>query len=366
MAEHFLGLISGTSADGIDAAVVCFEPGFKLIAAQTFPYDPDLRHRLLALMQADRINVDEFGAIDVEVGMAFGDAANALLAIANLHPSTIRAIGSHGQTIRHRPQHRFPFTLQIGDPNRIAEATGICTVADFRRRDMAAGGQGAPLVCGLHAALFACESPRAILNLGGIANLTLLAKDQPVRGFDTGPANCLLDAWAQEHLGVVHDEGGAFAASGTIIEPLLDRLLADSYFAQPAPKSTGREMFNLRWLLPKLRGTDRPADVQATLLALTASSIALALSREQPDTTEVVVCGGGVHNRALLAHTKTAVDRHFGRSIRFSNSSEHGLDPDFVEAAAFAWLARRALCREAGNCAEVTGASGPRVLGGVY
>ncbi len=364
--DLYLGLISGTSADGIDAALVRFGHCPHVIAAHTFPYDPNLRQRLLMLMVADAVSLDELGSIDVEVGRAFGEAANALLAIARVAPDEVVAIGSHGQTIRHRPQRPFPFTMQIGDPNQIAEIAGIRTVADFRRRDMAAGGQGAPLVCALHADVFAGNAPRAVLNLGGIANFTLLAPDRPVRGFDTGPANCLLDAWAQEHTGQSRDEGGAFAASGQVIEPLLTRLLAEPYFGQPAPKSTGREQFNLRWLLPKLRGTDQPNDVQATLLALSAQSIAKALAREQPDTVDVIACGGGVHNAHLLDAVRIALERDLGRSVPVSTTADHGIDPDFVEAVAFAWLARRTLRGEPGNCPEVTGAMGPRILGAVF
>jgi anhydro-N-acetylmuramic acid kinase len=365
----FLGLISGTSADGIDAALLRFDPVPTLLAARTFAYPEDLRTRLLALMHADSLPIDAFGELDAEVGEAFAAAAMALLANAGVAASTVAAIGSHGQTVRHRPFNLHPFTLQIGDPNRIAERTGIATVADFRRRDIAAGGQGAPLVCALHAALFASAGEaRAILNLGGIANLTLLQDGQPVRGFDTGPANCLLDGWAQRHLGQSHDLGGEFAASGEANSELLDELLADGYFARPLPKSTGREHFHQDWLDQRLalHAGLPPADVQATLLELSACSIAAALAQHAPDTRRVIACGGGVHNRRLMQRLSECLPAQLGEPCVLETTAAHGLDPDFVEATAFAWLARQTLAGLPGNCVEVTGACAPRVLGAVY
>ena len=369
----YLGLISGTSADGIDAALVRFDesasPQTRLVAARTYAYAPELRARLLALMHADSLPVDDFGVLDAEVGEAFAAAATRLVEEAGVDRREVRAIGSHGQTVRHRPWLTHPFTLQIGDPNRIAERTGICTVADFRRRDIAAGGQGAPLVCALHAALFAdAHEARAILNLGGIANYTLLAPGQPVRGFDTGPANCLLDAWALRHLGQPRDDGGAFAASGGVVEALLQAMLADDYFARPLPKSTGREHFHLAWLdahLARHPGL-APADVQATLLALSVRSIADALRAHAPATARVIACGGGVHNAALMDALGAELPRVLGHPCVLETTAQHGLDPDFVEATAFAWLARQTLAGLPGNCVDVTGAAGPRVLGGVY
>jgi anhydro-N-acetylmuramic acid kinase len=368
-ARLYLGLISGTSADGIDVALLRFEPAPVLLAARTFGYSADLRGRLLALMHADNLPVDAFGELDAEVGETFAAAALALLADAGVAPAAVVALGSHGQTVRHRPSNRHPFTLQIGDPNRIAERTGIATVADFRRRDIAAGGQGAPLVCALHAALFASATEaRAILNLGGIANFTLLQDGQPVRGFDTGPANCLLDGWAQRHLGTSHDRGGEFAAGGQANRELLDELLADGYFAQPLPKSTGREHFHLEWLEQRLASHSAlsPADVQATLLELSARSIADALARHAPATRRVIACGGGVHNQRLMQRLGDCLAQALDHPCGLETTAAHGLDPDFVEAAAFAWLARQTLAGLPGNCVEVTGASGQRVLGAVY
>ena len=362
----YLGLISGTSADGIDAALVRFHGDSalhaELVAARTFSYSADLRERLLALMHADSLPVDDFGALDAEVGEAFAAAATRLIEEAGVNRNEVHAIGSHGQTVRHRPWLTHPFTLQIGDPNRIAERTGICTVADFRRRDIAAGGQGAPLVCALHAALFAdATEARAILNLGGIANYTLLASGQPVRGFDTGPANGLMDAWCLRHSGQAYDTGGGFAAQGRIDEALLARLLDEPWFALPPPKSTGRDQFHLAWVESKLRGDEAPADVQATLLALSVRTIADALRAAQPHTQRVIACGGGVHNPLLMAALAAAMPGSVVES-----SAMHGLDPDFVEAMAFAWLARETLAGRPGNLPAVTGAAGPRVLGAIY
>lgn len=374
-AELFLGLISGTSADGIDVALVRFEPAPALIAARTVAYEPTLRARVLALMTAEHIRVDDYGSLDAEVGEAFADAALWLLREARVRPEQVRALGSHGQTVRHRPAIAHPFTLQIGDPNRIAERTGIRTVADFRRRDVAAGGQGAPLVCALHAALFGGAEPRAILNMGGIANYTMLEAGQPVRGFDTGPANCLLDAWAQRHLGQARDEGGQFAASGQVIEGLLRRLLQDEYFARPLPKSTGREHFHLEWLEAHLGAwragpagsvPERPQDVQATLLELSARSIVQALREHAPATRRVIACGGGVHNGALMQRLGALLPALLEHPCALDTTAAHGLDPDFVEATAFAWLARQTLEGLPGNCTDVTGARGPRVLGAVH
>jgi anhydro-N-acetylmuramic acid kinase len=365
----FLGLISGTSADGIDAALLRFDPVPTLLAACTFAFSEDLRSRLLGLMHAESLPIDAFGELDAEVGEAFAAAALALLVDAGVAPAAVVAIGSHGQTVRHRPRNAHPFTLQIGDPNRIAERTGIATVADFRRRDIAAGGQGAPLVCALHAALFASAGEaRAILNLGGIANFTLLQRGEPVRGFDTGPANCLLDGWAQQHLGKSHDPGGEFAASGQVDRKLLDELLADEYFTRPLPKSTGREHFHQGWLDQRLarHAGLAPADVQATLLELSARSIADALVRHAPETRRVIACGGGVHNSRLMQRLAACLPAQLGHACALETTAAHGLDPDFVEAAAFAWLARQTLAGLPGNCVDVTGARGPRVLGAVY
>lgn len=359
----YLGLISGTSADGIDAALVRFEPRFEMLAARTFPYPDGIRTAVLALARSEAaIGLHDFGRLDVAIGAAFADAATALLADTGFAATDVAAIGSHGQTVCHDPTGARPFTLQIGDPTVIAERAGILTVADFRRADVAAGGQGAPLLPALHAALFATpDVPRAILNLGGIANLTLLEPGRPVRGFDTGPANCLLDAWALRHLGSPCDAGGRWAAGGRVRPELLARWLADPWFPRPPPKSTGREYFNLGWVEARLAPSIPPADVQATLLALTACSIAEALHRHAPDVREVYACGGGVHNPAVMQALADALD-----PARLATTAALGLDPDFVEAVGFAWLARERLAGRPGNLPEVTGARGPRLLGAVH
>jgi anhydro-N-acetylmuramic acid kinase len=362
--ELHLGLISGTSADGIDAALVRFAGDHcTLVAGDTFRWDPALRARLVALGQgADANSLDEIGALDVQVADAFADAALQLLAKAHVAPADVRAIGSHGQTVRHRPAARHPFTWQLGDGNVIAERTRIDTVADFRRRDVAAGGQGAPLVPAFHAALLHdAHEDRAVLNLGGIANFTLLPAAGDVRGFDTGPANALMDAWCERHRGTPYDAHGAFAASGTVDAALLERLRAEPWFALPPPKSSGREHFHLDWVQSQLSGNERAEDVQATLLELTATTVADALRAHQPTTRRVLACGGGVHNPVLLARIAAHLP-----GVRVESTSTHGLDPDFVEAMAFAWLAREALAGRPGNLPAVTGARGLRVLGVIY
>ncbi|MGH8191338.1 MAG: anhydro-N-acetylmuramic acid kinase [Rhodanobacteraceae bacterium] len=368
-----LGLISGTSADGIDAALVRFAPKLLVLAAHTFPYPDDLRARVLALARSRaEVTLDGLGHLDVEIGECFADAALALLREAGTDAREVTAIGSHGQTVCHRPEGRFPFTLQLGDPNVIAERTGIATVADFRRADIAAGGQGAPLLPALHAAAFADPATsRVVLNLGGIANLTVLVPGQPVLGFDTGPANCLLDAWSLRVRGTPRDEDGVWARSGKVDDGLLARLLEDPYFALALPKSTGREVFNLDWLDARLPRTRLPhaqlppdaeaADVQATLLQLTARSIANALRAHAPAVSELYACGGGVHNGALMDALRVALP-----DLAVDTTTALELDPDYVEAVGFAWLARARIEGKPGNLPSVTGARGPRVLGGVY
>ncbi len=367
MGELYLGLISGTSADGIDVALTSFDPSPRLHAAKTFSYPDGLRRRILDLAQGDgRISLDEFAALDIEIARCFADAAIQLLKDHAIEPAFVTALGSHGQTVRHRPSLDPPYTMQLGDPNEIAERTGITTVADFRRRDMSAGGQGAPLAPAFHAAMLGETGVgRVVLNLGGIANITVIAGDgaTPLSGFDTGTASCLLDAWAQQNLGERYDANGAFAARGVSDRELLERLLDDPYFAAPPPKSTGREEFHLTWLKQRLRGIElTPEDVQATLLAFSARTIADAIRRFAPSTHEVLVCGGGVHNPVLMRAIADEL-----KPINVRSIDELGIDPDFVEAMTFAWLAKERLDgRAARNVHSVTGARGPRVLGGVY
>ncbi|WP_345294125.1 anhydro-N-acetylmuramic acid kinase [Luteimonas vadosa] len=373
-ADLYLGLISGTSADGIDAAIVRFDDAHRpaLVFGGTYGWDPALRARLVALGQEDaRLGLDDFGELDVAVGRAFADAALHALADAGIATGAVAAIGSHGQTLRHRPRGRrgdgeLPFTLQIGDPGTIAERTGIATVADFRRRDVAAGGHGAPLLPALHAALLHdAGEDRAVLNLGGIANLTLLPARGAVRGFDTGPANGLMDAWCLAHTGEAFDRDGAFARSGRADDDLLARLLDEPWFDLPPPKSTGRDQFHVEWVRDHLAGDLAPCDVQATLLALTVRTVTAALGATQASTRRVIACGGGVHNPALMEALGDALSASLAGCV-LDSSAAHGLDPDHVESMGFAWLAHAHVHGLPGNLPDVTGAAGPRVLGGLY
>ena len=362
----FLGLMSGTSADGIDAALVQFPQGggCHFVHGHTHHWDPALRERLIALGQGgEPASMDALGQLDAEVGIAFAAAANQLLDEVGIPRTQVQAIGSHGQTIRHRPLSTPAFTWQIGDPNRIAERTGITTVADFRRRDVAAGGHGAPLMPAFHLAMLgSADEDRAVLNLGGIANLSLIARDGSIRGFDTGPANALLDGWCQRHLGHTYDADGAFAASGRVDAALLERLLSEPWFALPPPKSTGREQFHLDWVQAQL-GAEEPsaADVQATLLELSAATVADALLAHLPGVKRVLVCGGGVRNPQLLRRLQARLP-----GVVIGSSADYGLDPDYMEAMGFAWLARETLAGRAGNLPSVSGASGPRILGAIH
>lgn len=369
MGERYIGLISGTSADAIDSALVEVDGDARprVLATRAAPWDDRLRERILRFARRDApVDVDDLATLDAEIGDTFAEAALALLRSSDVDPRSIRAIGSHGQTLRHRVDREIPFTLQVGDPTRIAERTGITTVADFRRRDVAAGGQGAPLLPILHAAAFArAGEPRAVLNLGGIANLTLLPGDDgPVRGFDTGPANCLLDGTVAASGVGARDEGGRLSGAGRVDLAALEALLSDPWFARPPPKSTGREQFNLDWLAT--HGGERFAalslpDQLATLVELSAATIAGALLATRPDAVLLIACGGGVHNPHLMARLAARLP-----GVAIATSAAHGIDPDFVEAAGFAWLAHLALEGLPGNLPSVTGARGPRILGAIH
>ncbi|MFZ5756264.1 MAG: anhydro-N-acetylmuramic acid kinase [Pseudomonadota bacterium] len=368
MPSLYIGLMSGTSIDGIDAALVEFSgTGQALVHACSTPMPASLRQQILALSKPGDNEIDRLGELDVLVGRHFAEAARTVLREAGVAAEKITAIGSHGQTIRHRPKATHAFTLQIGDPNTIAEYTGITTVADFRRRDIAAGGHGAPLVPAFHEAVFRSnDEDRVVLNLGGMANVTLLARDHhiSVRGFDTGPANVLLDAWHDRHHGIPLDHDGNWGRSGSINEGLLRQLLADDYFDEAPPKSTGRERFALDWLLAQLDAVGKPLpaeDVQATLTELTARSVADALKRWGLSSGALYVCGGGAHNGLLRARIAAALP-----GMHMESTAALGIDPDHVEAMAFAWLARQTLEGRAGNLPAVTGAKRPVVLGGIY
>lgn len=363
-----LGLISGTSLDAIDAAACRFDEQGRwqgLLATRSHPYPPGLRGELLDLQaQPDqKLSLRDFARMDAQVGDCFAEAAQALLQQAGLSSAQISAIGSHGQTVFHDPQ-QIGTSLQLGDPNRIAARTGIATVGDLRRADMALGGQGAPLVPAFHQAVFASDLPRAVVNIGGIANITVLPANpqQAVFGFDTGPGNGLMDEWIQLHRQRTYDADGGWAASGVAQDALLRAWLAEPYFAAAAPKSTGRDYFKLDWARhPADLSAYRPQDVQASLLELSARSIAEALLRAAPQSAEVLICGGGARNGELM---RRLAELLAPRAVR--STSAAGLDPDWVEAAAFAWLAWRRVHELAGNLPAVTGASRSAVLGGLY
>lgn len=362
----YAGLVSGTSMDGVEAVLLDVASGrFEVRAATHVDYPADIAERLKAVV-ADpaSCDLDEFGALDARVGELFGAAAVALLKQSAAAPRDIRAIGSHGQTILHRPREALPYTIQIGDPSRIAEATGIDVVADFRRRDMAAGGEAAPLVPAFHAAAFGAPGEdRAVVNIGGIANVTLLHADGRVGGFDTGPGNCLMDLWAVEHLDTHYDQDGTLAARGQMQDALLQVLLAEPYLARPAPKSTGRELFHRAWLEPKIRSCPASvADVQATLCEFTAATIAGAVAAEPGFAPrELLVCGGGAFNKELMRRLAARLP-----DMCVAATNVRGIAPTQVEAALFAWLAHRYMEGLPGNLADVTGARGPRVLGALY
>lgn len=363
--DLFIGLMSGTSLDGIDAAAVRFTPECQIVATHSEAIPPALKQDILSLTQPGDHEIDSMGKVDRSLGELFAKAVNDLLSKNGLSAEQVSAIGSHGQTIRHRPE--FGFTLQIGDANQIAELTGITTVADFRRRDMAANGQGAPLVPAFHhAMLHSKDSNRILLNIGGMANLTYLPKsaEQNTLGFDTGPGNVLLDAWIKHCRNLPFDQNGEWAFSGSVNKDLLEQLSSIEYFAEPPPKSTGREQFNLAWLeqtlttLPQIK----PEDVQRTLLELTATSITDAIKAHIPTQAfELYICGGGSFNQALTQRISDLLP-----NINVSNSGDIGIDADWMEAAAFAWLAMRCLDGKTGNNPNVTGAKGDRILGAIY
>ncbi|MBL8488584.1 MAG: anhydro-N-acetylmuramic acid kinase [Rhodocyclaceae bacterium] len=360
-AERLVGLMSGTSLDGVDAVLVEFRgDAQECIGTHYLPYPDDLKAALLALHARGNDEIDRAAGLANRLADLYADAVAGLLAATGTMPAAVRAVACHGQTVRHVPERGY--TVQLNSPARLVEATGIAVVADFRSRDIAAGGQGAPLVPAFHAARFGCaDRHRVVLNIGGIANLTDLAPGQPVRGFDTGPGNLLMDAWIRHRRGEAFDRDGKWAAEGCVRDDLLARLLAHPYFAGSPPKSCGREQFHLAWLDGLLAGDEQPADVQATLAALTVASIADAIHRWCGPPDELLVCGGGAHNATIMAGLAarlpgTAVDK----------TDAAGVPADWVEAIAFAWLGKRTLDGLPGNLPEVTGARGSRVLGVVY
>jgi anhydro-N-acetylmuramic acid kinase len=363
----YLGLMSGTSVDAIDAVLLEISGAkVRLVHGHSQPMEADLRHRVLAAARGETVDLDELCDLDRRLGEAFGATAVAALDAAAPACADLRAIGSHGQTIHHRSRRHTGtgYTLQLGDANIIAERTGAVTVADFRRADIAAGGEGAPLVPPFHAAVFGCPGEqRAILNIGGIANLTLLDGHQVVAGFDCGPGNTLLDAWIASQRGAPFDRHGAWAAEHAVDEALLAALLADPFFRLRGARSTGPEHFSLPWLHRHLDADLAPGVVQATLAELTARSIATGLEETATPPAAVFVCGGGALNTDLMRRLHRLLEP---RGVRVGTTHDLGMDPQWVEGAAFAWLAARRLQDLPGNAPAVTGAAGERVLGAIY
>ncbi len=366
MENLFIGLMSGTSMDGIDVVLADFDDQPRLLASHSHPIPSSLHTRLVTLSTANSAHeIRLLGETDRLFGECLASAAITLMSKAGVDASRVAAIGSHGQTVRHAPNNKPAWTMQIGDPNTIAELTGITTVADFRRRDVAAGGQGAPLVPAFHQAVFQHpDRDRVVLNIGGMANITILPANEqaPVTGFDTGPGNVLMDEWVRLHEQRDFDRDGRWAATGTCNDTLLQRLLSDVYFQAPPPKSTGRETFNLDWLYGFIhRQPVAPADVQATLTELTAATVADAILRHAPATDEVLVCGGGAHNSLLMDRLRAHLPGH-----AIETTAAYGIAPDWVEAMAFAWLARQTLLGLPGNLPAVTGARESRILGAIH
>ncbi|MEW5009930.1 MAG: anhydro-N-acetylmuramic acid kinase [Cycloclasticus sp.] len=364
MSPLYIGLMSGTSLDGVDTAIVNFEQQTpSLVASHYQRYPEELLQAIKRSCQQSSINIEEFGQLDARLGDFYADCIQRTLSKNKLSANDISAIGSHGQTIHHSPNSEWPFSLQIGDPNRIAEKTNITVVADFRRRDIAAGGQGAPLVPAFHQQLFHSNSETlAVINIGGISNISYLNKDpaSPLIGFDCGPGNTLMDQWCQQHLSCRYDEGGQLASQGQTNTALLQSLLSDPYFSAAHPKSTGPEYFNLAWLQPHLE--QHPCsinDTLSTLCELSADCIALSC-RQLGDIERVLLCGGGVHNQYLRQCLEQRLE------VPLATTKLHGIDPDYLEAIAFAWLAKQTIEGKPGNAPSVTGANKALILGGIY
>jgi len=367
MSELYIGLMSGTSLDGVDAVLADLSgPRCDVLRHHAAPFDAATRAELLVLNTPGANELHRAALAANALARSYAAAVQALLAQAGVAPAAVRAIGAHGQTVRHRPGEfdGTGYTLQLNNPALLAELTGITVVADFRSRDVAAGGQGAPLVPAFHQHQFGRPGQGLlVLNIGGIANLSVLGADGRVLGFDCGPGNALMDHWCQQHTGRPFDKGGAWAASGQVLPGLLALLEDEPFLRQPPPKSTGRDLFNPQWLHARLvqAGPAAPADVQATLTELTASACAKSASSYQKDSAVLAVCGGGAYNRYLLQRLQALLP-----GLRVDTTEAHGLPPLQVEAAAFAWLARQAVHGLPGNLPNATGARGARVLGGIY
>jgi anhydro-N-acetylmuramic acid kinase len=368
--SFYIGLMSGTSLDGIDAVLATIGPNGETSAqaAVSTPFSPELRKTLFELQSPGPNELHREKQAGNTLALAYAEAALQLLKKANLQPSDIAAIGAHGQTIRHQPHlGDLAYTHQTLNPALLAEKTGIDVIADFRSRDLAAGGHGAPLVPAFHAQQFISSENLAVLNIGGIANLTLLPKDGKVTGFDCGPGNMLMDAWIQKRQGNIFDESGNWALQGKVNEALLKKMLSDLFFAKAPPKSTGRDDFHLAWLQEKIGNVNYlPEDVQATLLHLTAHSALEALVRHAPQTQKLIVCGGGTRNTALMNLLKVKAQHLLKNSLEITTSDSVGIDPQLVEGLAFAWLAWAYQEKRPANLPAVTGAKGPRILGACY
>ncbi len=369
---HYIGLMSGTSLDGVDGVLVSFDDKSATAPMRTAahvhqPFTPALRSALLALQASGDDELHRASLAANDVSRAYASVAVAVLAKANVAAEDVTALGAHGQTVRHRPGavDGVGYSVQLLNGALLAELSGVNVVCDFRSRDVAAGGQGAPLVPAFHAAAFARDGePLAVLNLGGMANLSILVGDGRVLGFDTGPGGVLLDAWCQRHRGATHDDSGRWANAGRPNDDLLKRLLREPFFDAAPPKSTGRDTFNLAWFDGALSMHGQsllPVDVQATLAELTASSVMQALARHGHGVNSLIVCGGGARNDDLLARMQ-----NHAPNMRMRTSDACGIPVDQVEAVAFAWLAHRWVHRRPGNLASVTGAQGERVLGAMH
>ncbi|SFK37843.1 anhydro-N-acetylmuramic acid kinase [Nitrosomonas aestuarii] len=361
---RYIGIMSGTSLDGVDAVLVDFDHNQRASCIETFfsPFDNTLRSRLLALHHSGGDELNKAALISNQLSHQYARAVAILLERSALAPRNVIAIGCHGQTIRHCPEIDKSYTIQLVNAALLAELTEITVIADFRNRDIAAGGQGAPLVPAFHKAMFMdSNSRRTIINIGGIANLTYLDPKIPVSGFDCGPGNLLMDAWCLQHTGQSYDKNGQWAATGQVIPALLDSFISADYFACTPPKSTGRDLFNITWLRSHLQGHESPEDVQATLMQLTITSITQSIEQFYPATETVYVCGGGAHNFQMMRHLKNALS-----DKKLAVTDELGVQADWVEACAFAWLARQAILKQPGNIPSVTGAKGERILGAIY
>lgn len=359
----YIGIMSGTSLDGVDVALVSFDSSTpSLIQTYFLSYDKYLREQLLALNRAGHDELHRAALLSNKLSRLYADAVEGLLVNSGISSQSITAIGCHGQTVRHCPQSDRAYSIQLGNAALLAELTGITVVADFRSRDIAAGGQGAPLVPAFHQVLFGhAKKHRILVNIGGIANITSLSPKSGIIGFDCGPGNILMDAWCLQHRGNLYDHNGSWAGTGRIIPELLEAFLAFPFFSLPPPKSTGREMFNNEWLRSYLRGNEAPEDVQATLLGLSAEAIARPIRLHFSEAEEIYLCGGGARNKGLIAGLKAVLPE---REVNLTDTL--GIDADWIEAFAFAWLAKQAINKAPANLPAVTGAQGDRILGAIY